>query len=145
MAMDPATEELFLGIAHALFVNRLHVLRLTEIVRLGIRPDPHDQNMEVPDDLDKIVLWALAPDRENRIPNATTFHSHLLDVLPKLHSGIRPDDIRQMVERLTGDRPPLASLTASERSAIASPGVRFDEITSPGSGPLPSTRSRTAS
>ena len=43
MALDPANEELFLGIAHALFVNRLHVLRLTEIVRLGIRPDPHDR------------------------------------------------------------------------------------------------------
>jgi len=56
MALDPATEELFLGIAHALFVNRLHVLRLTEIVRLGIRPDPHDQNMEVPDDLDKDLI-----------------------------------------------------------------------------------------
>ena len=27
-AIDPAYEELFLGIAHALFVNRLHVLRL---------------------------------------------------------------------------------------------------------------------
>ena len=27
---DPATEEVFLGIAHALFMNRLHVLRLTE-------------------------------------------------------------------------------------------------------------------
>lgn len=56
MAQDPATEELFLGIAHALFVNRLHVLRLTEIVRLGIRPDPHDQNMEVPPDVDKELI-----------------------------------------------------------------------------------------
>jgi len=32
-ALDPAVEEMFLGIAHALFVNRLHVLRLTEVVR----------------------------------------------------------------------------------------------------------------
>jgi hypothetical protein len=56
MAVDPATEELFLGIAHALFVNRLHVLRLTEVVRLGIRPDPHDQNMEVPPDVDKELI-----------------------------------------------------------------------------------------
>jgi hypothetical protein len=31
--MDPVHEELFLGVAHALFMNRLHVLRLTEIVR----------------------------------------------------------------------------------------------------------------
>jgi len=52
-ALDPAVEELFLGIAHALFVNRLHVLRLTEIVRLGIRPDPADGNMEVPEDVDR--------------------------------------------------------------------------------------------
>ncbi|HEV7558241.1 MAG TPA: hypothetical protein VGO00_22385 [Kofleriaceae bacterium] len=55
-ALDPAIEELFLGIAHALFVNRLHVLRLTEVVRLGIRPDPHDQNMEVPDEMDKDLI-----------------------------------------------------------------------------------------
>lgn len=53
MAIDPASEELFLGIAHALFMNRLHVLRLTEIVRLGIRPNPEDQNMEVPATLDR--------------------------------------------------------------------------------------------
>lgn len=56
MALDPGTEELFLGIAHALFVNRLHVLRLTEIVRLGIRPDPNDQNMEVPGEVDRELI-----------------------------------------------------------------------------------------
>lgn len=56
MALDPAYEELFLGIAHALFVNRLHVLRLTEVVRLGIKPDPHDQNMEVPPEVDKDLI-----------------------------------------------------------------------------------------
>jgi len=55
-ALDPAVEELFLGIAHALFVNRLHVLRLTEVVRLGIKPDPHDQNMEVPPEVDKELI-----------------------------------------------------------------------------------------
>jgi hypothetical protein len=55
-ALDPAVEELFLGIAHALFVNRLHVLRLTEVVRLGIRPDPNDGNMEVPDEMDKDLI-----------------------------------------------------------------------------------------
>ena len=55
-ALDPAHEELFLGIAHALFVNRLHVLRLTEVVRLGIKPDPHDQNMEVPDEIDRELI-----------------------------------------------------------------------------------------
>jgi hypothetical protein len=51
--MDPVLEELFLGVAHALFMNRLHVLRLTEIVRLQIRPAPDDGNMEVPPQLDK--------------------------------------------------------------------------------------------
>ena len=56
MALDPGIEELFLGIAHALFVNRLHVLRLTEIVRLGIRPDPNDQNMEVPPEVDRELI-----------------------------------------------------------------------------------------
>lgn len=56
MALDPAVEELFIGIAHALFVNRLHVLRLTEIVRLGIRPDEHDQNMDVPAEMDKELI-----------------------------------------------------------------------------------------
>jgi len=56
MALDPVIEEMFLGIAHALFVNRLHVLRLTEIVRLGIRPDPNDQNMEVPAEVDRELI-----------------------------------------------------------------------------------------
>ncbi len=56
MALDPTVEELFIGIAHALFVNRLHVLRLTEIVRLGVTPDPHDQNMEVPQEIDKDLI-----------------------------------------------------------------------------------------
>jgi len=55
-ALDPAHEELFLGIAHALFVNRLHVLRLTEVVRLGIKPDPHDENMVVPQEIDRELL-----------------------------------------------------------------------------------------
>jgi hypothetical protein len=52
-SLDPVTEEMFLGVATALFMNRLHVLRLTEIVRLQIRPSPDDGNMEVPDALDK--------------------------------------------------------------------------------------------
>ena len=56
MALDPAIEELFLGIAHALFVNRLHVLRLTEVVRLGIRPDPQDGNMVVPPEMDRELI-----------------------------------------------------------------------------------------
>ena len=56
MALDPALEELFLGIAHALFVNRLHVLRLTEIVRLGIKPDDDDQNLEVPPEIDRDLI-----------------------------------------------------------------------------------------
>ena len=56
MALDPAIEELFLGIAHALFANRLHVLRLTEIVRLGIKPDDDDQNMEVPPEVDRDLI-----------------------------------------------------------------------------------------
>jgi len=56
MALDPGIEELFIGIAHAMFVNRLHVLRLTEIVRLGIRPDPNDQNMEVPPEIDRELI-----------------------------------------------------------------------------------------
>jgi len=56
MAMDPGNEEMFLGIAHALFANRLHVLRLTEIVRMNIRPDPSDGNMEVPADVDRELM-----------------------------------------------------------------------------------------
>ena len=55
-AMDPGIEELFVGIAHALFVNRLHVLRLTEVVRHNIRPDEDDMNLEVPPDLDRDLI-----------------------------------------------------------------------------------------
>lgn len=50
--LDPAHERLFTGIAHALFMNRLHVLRLTEIVRLRIQPSGEDNIMVVPPDLD---------------------------------------------------------------------------------------------
>lgn len=49
---DPTFERTILGIARALFVNRLHVLRLTEVVRHGIRPSPDDGNMALPDHLE---------------------------------------------------------------------------------------------
>lgn len=50
---DPRLERTVLAIAHALFINRLHVLRLTEVVRLGIKPD-HDNadNFTLPEGLD---------------------------------------------------------------------------------------------
>lgn len=51
--LDPSTQRVLLGIAHALFMNRLHVLRLTEIVRLGIKPDTEDGTMQVPPSLDR--------------------------------------------------------------------------------------------
>jgi hypothetical protein len=50
--MDSAYEQAMVGVAHALFMNRLHVLRLTEVVRLGIRPDNEDGNMLLPENLD---------------------------------------------------------------------------------------------
>lgn len=52
-SLDPSMENLFVGIAHALFMNRLHLLRLTEIVRLKIQPDQEDGNLQVPPDIDK--------------------------------------------------------------------------------------------
>ncbi len=52
--MDPLLERAVIGLGHALFINRLHVLRLTEVVRLGIRPNKEeDGNMELPEDLDR--------------------------------------------------------------------------------------------
>ncbi len=50
--LDPYLERLFIGTAHALFMNRLHLLRLTEIVRLRVEPDKEYGNMDVPDSLD---------------------------------------------------------------------------------------------
>ncbi len=50
---DPATQQVIIGIAHALFINRLHLLRLTEVVRLHIEPDKEDGAMEVPPELDQ--------------------------------------------------------------------------------------------
>jgi len=44
-------ERALMGVAHALFMNRLHLLRLTEVVRLGITPD-QDGIMELPPELD---------------------------------------------------------------------------------------------
>jgi hypothetical protein len=46
--MDPAMQRVLLGIAHALYMNRLHVLQLTEVVRLGIKPDRDDGTLQVP-------------------------------------------------------------------------------------------------
>ena len=50
--MDDLLERTMLGVAHALFMNRLHILRLTEVVRLQIRPNTEDGNMELPSKLD---------------------------------------------------------------------------------------------
>lgn len=50
--MDPMLERTVVAIAHALFMNRLHLLRLTEVVRLGIKPDNEDNNMQLPNALD---------------------------------------------------------------------------------------------
>ena len=51
--MEPHLERALLGIAHALFLNRLHVLRLTEVVRLGVRPDKEDGIMNLPGNIDR--------------------------------------------------------------------------------------------
>jgi hypothetical protein len=51
--MDPNLERALLGIAHAMFLNRLHVLRLTEVVRLGVRPDKEDGTMNLPPNMDR--------------------------------------------------------------------------------------------
>ena len=53
MLGDPNFERTILGIARALFINRLHVLRLTEVVRHGIRPSQDDGNMSLPDALEE--------------------------------------------------------------------------------------------
>ncbi len=51
--MDQILERTIVGMAHALFMNRLHLLRLTEVVRLGISPNSEDDNsMELPEELD---------------------------------------------------------------------------------------------
>ena len=55
MAVERDTDRMrawMLPIAKALFMNRLHVLRLTEVVRLNIRPN-EDGVMLLPDDLDE--------------------------------------------------------------------------------------------
>ena len=51
---DKQLERTVVAIAHALFMNRLHVLRLTEVVRLGIKPDADDgDNFTLPEGLDE--------------------------------------------------------------------------------------------
>jgi hypothetical protein len=83
--LDPTTEEMFLGIANALFMNRLHVLRLTEIVRHNIRPNPDDGNMDVPEAIDAelkqqalhYVLKCFPPSFNKRLAAAST---HWLEV-----------------------------------------------------------------
>lgn len=46
------SEKVLLAIAHAMFSTRLHVLTLTEVVRLGIKPD-EDGLMRLPPNLDE--------------------------------------------------------------------------------------------
>lgn len=53
--MESLDERTLLGIAHALFINRLHILRLTEVVRLGVKPDSDDGTMNLPASLDREV------------------------------------------------------------------------------------------
>jgi serine/threonine-protein kinase len=105
------------------------------------RPPPSRYLKDIPDELDRIVLSSLEPDREKRMPSARVFQSRLLDVLPKLNASIRTDDIRHMVDKLMGEKQP-PSLEENERSTIANPAIRFEELSVSGSGPLPSTRSR---
>ncbi|RMH42262.1 MAG: hypothetical protein D6689_08725 [Deltaproteobacteria bacterium] len=52
LEMDPTVERVLLGVAHALFMNRLHLLRLTEVVRLGVKPDD-EGILDVPPKLDE--------------------------------------------------------------------------------------------
>lgn len=76
--LDPTLERLILGIAHALFMNRLHLLRLTEVVRLRIEPDKEDGTLQVPAALDRelqqqavdYVLTCFPPDFAERIQEA---------------------------------------------------------------------------
>lgn len=49
---ESSLERALVGIAHALFINRLHVLRLTEVVRLHIEPDAMDSQMILPPEID---------------------------------------------------------------------------------------------
>ncbi len=49
-------DELTLGLARAVFMNRLHLLRLTEVVRHGIRPRSDDGIMTLPDELDRQMI-----------------------------------------------------------------------------------------
>jgi len=51
--MDQNLERNFLAVAHALFINRLHLLRLTEVVRLGVRPDRETGILDLPPQLDR--------------------------------------------------------------------------------------------
>ncbi len=50
--MDPLFERTTLALAYALFMNRLHVLRLTEVVRLRDEPDKETGDMALPEALD---------------------------------------------------------------------------------------------
>jgi hypothetical protein len=50
--MDPVIERALIGIAHALFMTRLHLLRLTEVVRLGVTADD-EGILNVPGELDE--------------------------------------------------------------------------------------------
>ena len=53
MTSEQTLERTLVGVAHALFMNRLHLLRLTEVVRLGIKPADDDGNMVLPAKLDE--------------------------------------------------------------------------------------------
>jgi hypothetical protein len=49
---ETTQEELFLHLARGLYSTRLHLLRLTEVVRHGIKPN-EEGVLELPDELDE--------------------------------------------------------------------------------------------
>ncbi len=78
MMDQSGVEKAFLGVAHALFINRLHVLRLTEVVRMQISPNSEDGNLDLPPTIDDelkqqavdFVLTCMPPDFRGLIKQA---------------------------------------------------------------------------
>jgi serine/threonine-protein kinase len=71
----------------------------------AIRPD-------VPPSLDEVVLRALAADRENRFQTAVDFQAAVLGCLYELRHGVRPAEMKRVVEILTGRAEPDDETTA---------------------------------
>jgi hypothetical protein len=86
------------------------------------RVPPSNYQRDVHPDLDRSVLRALQVDPEARYQDAGGFRQQLTDVLDAIHPGTELSHVREVVEMITGARPPSGALTIDVTAQFVEPG-----------------------